>query len=91
MVDLSIIVPVYNTGKFLEKCLMSCIQQDIPLDRYEIVCVNDGSTDDSLLLLNGIKDRYENVKVISQKNGGLSAARNTGLENAVGKYVWFVD
>lgn len=91
MIDISIIIPVYNTGKYLEKCLTSCIQQDVPHDNYEIICVNDGSTDNSLVLLNKFKERYANVKVISRENGGLSAARNTGLQNAVGEYVWFVD
>lgn len=91
MIDISIIIPVYNTGKYLEKCLMSCIHQDIPYDNYEIVCVNDGSTDDSLTLLNKFQEQYSNVKVISQNNGGLSSARNTGLRNAEGEYVWFVD
>jgi glycosyltransferase involved in cell wall biosynthesis len=91
MKDLSIIVPVYNTSKYLQKCILSCLQQDIPYEKYEIVCVNDGSTDDSLKLLNELHEQYPNVKVISQKNGGLSSARNTGLRNAEGEYVWFVD
>lgn len=89
---LSIIIPVYNTEKYLERCLDSCYsKQSLSKADYEIIAVNDGSTDNSLDLLQSLLKRITNLKVISQVNGGLSAARNTGLENATGNYVWFVD
>ncbi|MDE7230011.1 MAG: glycosyltransferase [Oscillospiraceae bacterium] len=88
--EVSIIVPVYNTSKYVKRCLRSLIEQDF--DRsYEIIVVNDGSTDDSLKIVEAIAARYDIVKVYSRENGGLSAARNTGLEYACGKYVMFTD
>lgn len=88
---LSIIVPVYNVEGYLRRCLDSCLQQDIPSNEYEIVIVNDGSTDGSLSIANEYAIDYHNIRIISQVNGGLSRARNVGLEMASGDYVWFVD
>lgn len=88
---LSIIIPVYNVEKYIEKCLLSCMNQDISLNKYEIIVVNDGSLDNSRNLIQGIKDRYDNISIIDQENKGLSEARNTGFKKAKGKYVWFVD
>lgn len=82
---------MYNVEKFLTKCVLSCENQDISKNEYEIVCVNDGSPDNSLQIAETLALQYPNIKVISQPNGGLSAARNTGLINAKGEYVWFVD
>ena len=91
MVKLSIIIPVYNVEQYLEKCLQSCLSQDIPHKEYEIIVVNDGSPDGSLHIAERIASNSTNVSVISQENGGLSAARNTGLKVAKGEYIWFVD
>lgn len=88
---LSIIIPIYKVEAFLEKCLISCENQNLSKTDYEIVCVNDGSPDNSLQIAENIASQYSNIKVISRPNGGLSAARNTGLENAVGEYIFFVD
>ena len=88
---LSIIVPVYNVEAYLERCLLSCIHQDIPHDDYEIIVVNDGSTDGSLQVAERMAEKNRNIKVVSQPNGGLSAARNTGMQHAGGKYYMFVD
>ena len=88
---LSIIIPVYNVEKYLAECLDSCLEQDIPHDDYEIICVNDGSTDGSAEILERYAREHSNVRVITQPNGGISAARNTGLDAAVGEYIWFVD
>lgn len=88
---LSIIIPVYNVEKYLRKCLVSCYDQDIDLNEYEVIAVNDGSPDNSHIILEEYLGRYPNFKVINQKNQGLSTARNNGLEVAKGKYVWFVD
>lgn len=91
MKQLSIIIPVYNTGKYLDDCLTSLLHQDIPHEQYEIICVNDGSTDNSLEILNGYASDNENIQVIDQQNAGHAAARNVGLQAAQGRYVWFVD
>lgn len=88
---ISIIIPLYKVEAFIEKCILSCLHQDIPSSDYEIICVNDGSPDKSAEIAREIANKYNNIKVIDRENGGLSAARNTGLKNAVGDYVWFVD
>lgn len=88
---LSIIVPVYNTAKYLEECFDSLNQQDISEDEYEIIFVNDGSKDNSSEVLDEIKKKSENVIVVSQENGGVSKARNKGIDLAKGDYLWFVD
>lgn len=85
--DVSIIVPVYNAEKNLETCIESLINQKTKFT-YEIICVNDGSTDSSLEILNTYKKK---IVVISQTNAGSSAARNTGMKNAQGMHFLFVD
>ncbi len=88
---LSMIIPVYNTGKYLKECLDSCVKQDVSSDEYEIICVNDGSTDNSLQIIEDYASRFSNIKLINQKNGGVSRARNTAIDCAEGDYVWFID
>lgn len=88
--SLSIIIPVYNVAGYLSNCLESIVC-DSDISTIEIICVNDGSTDNSLELLKSYAIRYDNLTVISQENRGLSAARNTGLEYASGKYIQFLD
>ena len=89
---LTIVIPIYGVEKYIEKCLMSCILQDAVLGtEYEIVCVNDGSLDRSAEIAKQIASNHKGLVVIDQDNGGLSDARNTGLYNARGEYVWFVD
>ena len=85
----SIIIPIYNVAKYLPKCLDSVLGQSFT--DFEVICVNDGSTDDSLSVLEQYAARDARIKVISQANGGLSAARNTGINNAHGKYILFLD
>lgn len=88
--EVSIIVPVYNVEKYLSKCLDSIYGQ--AFKDFEVIIVNDGSTDGSLAIAQEYFEKYkDNTKLISQKNGGLSAARNTGLGVASGKYILFVD
>lgn len=88
-IKVSIIVPVYNTSQYLEKCLDSLIKQT--LKDIEIICVNDGSTDDSGKILENYAKKDKRVVVINQKNMGQSAARNAGLDAARGEYIGFVD
>ena len=88
---LSIIVPVYNVEQYLSRCLESLLAQDLEPGDYEIICVNDGSTDTSPAVLEVYRDHYEQIRVISQENQGLSAARNAGMTQARGEYIWFVD
>lgn len=88
---LSIIVPVYNVKEYLAKCLDSLISQDLPQETYEIIVVNDGSTDISGEIAEEYSKKYSNIILINQENQGLSGARNTGLANARGEYVQFVD
>lgn len=88
---LSIIIPIYNKEQYLPECLDSVLQQDIPADDYEVLCVNDGSTDQSLSIMNRYKAQYGNLRVYDKVNGGVSSARNLGLEHAHGDYIWFID
>lgn len=88
---LSIIIPVYNAENYLEECLDSCLTQNLPSEEYEIICVNDGSTDSSGEILRRFAAKHSNVQLIEQENGGISRARNAGLDAAQGDYVWFVD
>lgn len=88
--DLSIIIPVYNSEKYLNKCLDSICNQKTKY-KYQIICVNDGSTDESEKILNEYQEKYRNLYIISQKNGGISNARNNGIRAATGEYVGFVD
>ncbi|MGN0998719.1 MAG: glycosyltransferase family 2 protein [Faecousia sp.] len=88
---LSFVVPVYNTEKYLPECLDSLLEQDIPKEEYEIICVNDGSTDNSLEILHAYQKKCPNIVVIDKENGGVATARNTGMDAAKGDYIWFVD
>ena len=86
---ISIIVPVYNLEKYIARCLISLINQTY--DKIEIICVNDGSIDNSLEVLKFFKNKDERIKIINQKNQGVSQARNNALNYATGKYIMFVD
>ena len=89
MVAISIVIPVYNIEKYLEECLDSLINQTF--NDYEVICVNDGSKDNSLNILNEYAKKDSRFKVITQENGGSGSARNNGLSKAQGKYVQFLD
>lgn len=86
---ISIIVPVYNVEKYLYKCLDSLVNQTYK--NIEIIVVDDGSTDDSGKIADEYSNKYENVKAIHTENGGLSAARNVGIDNSNGEYLAFTD
>jgi len=86
---LSVIIPVYNVAPYLEQCLDSVINQTY--QNLEIICINDGSTDNSLEILERYKKKDKRIKVFSTENRGLSSARNLGLDSATGELVAFVD
>lgn len=86
---ISIIVPVYNTRKFLNNCIKSVINQDF--NNFELILVDDGSTDGSCLICKKFAKKYKFIRLVSQSNGGVSKARNTGISLAKGKYITFLD
>lgn len=86
---ISVIIPVYNAEKYLNKCLDSIVNQT--LHGLEVVCVNDGSTDNSFEILKEYSLRYSNIKVINQSNKGIIEARIKGYENTTGQYIGWVD
>ena len=88
-VCVSVIVPVYNVESFLRECLESIEGQSF--SDYEVLIINDGSTDGSTVIAQGFVDRYENWHLIDKENGGLSSARNAGIARAKGEYICFVD
>lgn len=88
-IRLSVIIPVYNTEKYLERCIQSVLEQNI-LDK-EIILINDGSTDKSAEICDKYAIEYKNIIVIHKKNAGISSARNTGIEHAKGEYIMFLD
>lgn len=86
----SIIIPVYNSQDYLEQCLESLLRQTF--SNFEIVCVNDGSTDGSQEILNKYVEKYNGIiKSVYQENAGSGSARNTGIDNSTGEYIVFVD
>lgn len=85
----SVIIPVYNSEQFLDKCISSIIDQDY--SDYELILVDDGSTDNSIEVIKKYQNFHSNIVFVQQENAGPSAARNTGLSLAKGNYVLFVD
>lgn len=88
-VKISIILPVYNVEEYLSKCLDSLVNQTF--EDIEIICIDDGSADNSLAILNSYAQRDSRIKIIEQENSGCYVARNKGLEAAQGEYIMFVD
>jgi len=86
---ISVIIPVYNSSKYLKTCLDSVFNQT--LDEFEVICVNDGSTDDSLNILKSYKKDHDNIEIISTENKGQGFARNKALKIAKGDYIYFLD
>lgn len=90
---LSIIVPIYNVEEYISRCALSLYNQTASKDDYEVVFVNDGTKDNSIQVLRNAIDLFAtpNFHIVEKPNGGLSSARNFGLEHSSGDYVWFVD
>lgn len=89
MIDLSVIVPVYNTQEYLAECVESLLNQNV--DNYEIILVDDGSTDNSLQIIKQFALMNDNVTYIEKDNGGQGSARNVGISASKGKYIYFMD
>ena len=87
---ISVVIPVYNSELYIDECLQSILKQTI-VENIELICVNDGSSDSSLDILNMYKTKFPNMIIIDQKNAGSAIARNNGLQIANGEYVYFVD
>lgn len=85
----SIILPIYNVATFLDRCIQSILKQD--MKDYEIILVDDGSTDESPMICDRYTQKYDFIRTIHKENGGLSSARNVGLDHALGQYIWWVD
>ena len=88
---ISFIIPVYNTERYLDKCVSSILNQGIGEDLFEIIIINDGSTDSSAQIIKKLAKDRNTIKYIDSENQGLGAARNKGLSIAQGKYIFFVD
>ena len=86
---LTVIIPVFNAEKYIDKCLETILGQT--LTEIEVLLINDGSTDNSLEILNRYEKSDNRIKVFTKKNGGQSSARNIGLDNATGEYISFID
>lgn len=91
MTKLSFIIPIFNLEGYIEDCIHSLLNQNIPHSEYEIICVNDGSTDTTLEILQKLASSFSNIVIINQENKGVSAARNNGMRYAKGEYIWFID
>lgn len=85
----SIVVPVYNAAKYLEECIASVFSQSF--DDWELILVDDGSSDGSGLIIDRMAEADPRVKAIHRANGGMSAARNTGIAAARGEFMYFLD
>lgn len=88
---LSIVIPLYNKEKYIDRCLKSLLAQDISPNEYEIIIVDDGSKDSGGLIAHNYAEKHVNIQFFSQENAGPSAARNRGLEAAKGDYIYFLD
>lgn len=91
MIRLSIIIPVYNSEKYLTKCLDSLLEQDIPMHETEIIIINDGSTDKSAEIALLYKKKIPNFELISIEKTGVGSARNIGINHLKGNYLFFLD
>lgn len=89
--NISVIIPVYNGAKYIEKCLDSVYNQGLKHDSFEILAINDGSTDDTAEIIKAYSKKVDNINLINKENGGVSSARNVGIDSARGDFVLFLD
>lgn len=89
MITVSIIIPAYNASLYIHRCITCCLEQTYSL--FEIIVVNDGSIDDTKLIVDRISKIYDNIRIITKDNEGLVVARRTGLQYAKGEFVFFID
>ena len=90
-IQISFIIPIYNCGSLIGRCLDSIFDSGVKTQYFEIIAVDDGSTDDSTAMVRAYAAKHTNLHLLCQRNNGASAARNSGLWEANGKYIWFVD
>lgn len=90
-INISIIIPMYNVERYIEKAIVSVLNCNWIKFNYEIIVIDDESPDGSLEIAKGLEKRYSGIRIISQKNKGLGGARNTGIKNARGNYIFFLD
>lgn len=88
---LSIIIPMYNASQHIERCINSIYHQGLNVNEFEVIVINDGSTDNSLEIVKDYFTSYKNIRFFSQKNSGQGAARNLGIKHATGEYILFLD
>lgn len=91
MKKFSIIIPVYNVELYIRRCLSSIFNQDLSENLYEIIVINDGTQDNSMQIVNEFANHHTNLRILNRVNGGVSMARNAGLQIAEGEYVTFID
>lgn len=91
MKHLSIIIPVYNVAPYVKACLGSIYKQGLKEEEFEVILINDGSTDNSLQIITEIEKVHTNITIVTQKNQGLSISRNQGITRATGEFILFVD
>lgn len=89
--DISIIIPMYNAEKYIERCIESIYKQGLAINDFEVLIINDGSTDNSPALVRSMMPAYTNLSLINKVNGGQGSARNLGIDSAVGNYIMFLD
>ena len=88
---LSFIIPLYNCEPYIKKCLDSLLNQGLEINEYEIIVVNDGSTDQGATIVSKYENKYPNIHLLNQENQGVSSARNRGIEGSHGDYIQFID
>lgn len=91
MLSLSIIIPLYNNERYIENCLRSLFEQDLPYENYEVIVINDGSEDHSREVVLRLQSEFKNLILINQENKGVSSARNIGISSAKGRFLLFID
>lgn len=91
LLKISIIIPAYNAAIYIEKCITSLLNQNIPDNEYEIIVINDGSTDNTFHIVQSLSNIYPQIKCINTPNQGVSNSRNLGIDQAIGEIILFVD